>query len=138
MTKNASAGRWRKGESGNPAGRPPGTGDVARLRAAISAHVPAIVTKLVTQAKAGDVAAARLLLERAVPPLRAAESAVELQLPEGSLADQGRAVLAALSSGGLEPTQAAQVLNGLGMLAKLVEATELESRISRLERRKDA
>ena len=36
-------GRWKPGESGNPAGRKPGSGEVAKLRAAIAEHMPGIV-----------------------------------------------------------------------------------------------
>ena len=50
---------WKPGESGNPQGRKPGTGEVAKLRAAISEHVPAIIQSLAAAALSGDVAAAR-------------------------------------------------------------------------------
>ncbi|VTU24840.1 DUF5681 domain-containing protein [Variovorax sp. PBL-E5] len=133
MTTSKRVGRWRQGESGNPAGRRPGTGEVAALRAAISEHVPAIIEKLVEQAKAGDVAASRLLLERIVPPLKAAEQPTPMRLPNGPLADQGRAVLAAAGAGELAPGQAAQLLSGLGALAKLIETDELAARIAALE-----
>ena len=91
----ASRGRWRPGESGNPAGRPPGTGEVAQLRAAIAEHVPAIIDAMVRKAVDGDAAAARLLLERTVAPWKAAEPAAPIELPDGTLTEQGRAVLAA-------------------------------------------
>ena len=38
-----SNGRWKPGQTGNPKGRPKGTGKVAELRQAIEAKVPAIV-----------------------------------------------------------------------------------------------
>lgn len=50
---------WKKGESGNPAGRKQGTGEVAAIRAAIADQVPAIIKQLTTAALAGDVGAAR-------------------------------------------------------------------------------
>lgn len=126
---------WRPGQSGNPAGRPPGSGQVGKLRAAIAEHLPDIIAKLVEQAKAGDAAAARLLLERVVPPVKSAEPPVSLVLPDGTLAAQGRAVLAAVEVGGLAPTQAGQLIASLGTLAKLVETDELEARIAALEGR---
>src|SRR5262245_1714297 len=78
-----NSGRWKPGESGNPAGRKPGTGHVASLRASIAEHVPQIIDKLVESALAGDVASARLLLERVVPPLKASEEPTPLMLPDG-------------------------------------------------------
>ena len=75
MNEKKPAGRWQPGESGNPSGRRPGSGEVAKLRAAIAEHLPAIVAQLVEAAKAGDVQAVRLLLERVIPPVKAAEVA---------------------------------------------------------------
>jgi len=66
---------WEKGQSGNPAGRPKGTGEVAKVRAAIAARVPELLERLMTQALDGDTSAARLLLERAIAPLKAIEQA---------------------------------------------------------------
>lgn len=105
------------------------------LRAAIAKDLPAIVKKLKEQAKAGDTTAARLLLERTLPPLKAAEQPIPLALPDGSLSDQGRAVLVAAGAGQLAPMQAAQLLAGLGALAKLIETDELAARVAALEER---
>jgi Family of unknown function (DUF5681) len=130
-------GRWKPGESGNPRGRSQGSGEVAKLRAAIAEHVPEIVAKLVESAKSGDAGAARLLLERVIAPMKAAEHAVPIQMPDGSLSDQGRAVLMAAGAGDLAPGQAAQLLAGLGALAKLIETDELAARIAALEAKHD-
>lgn len=132
----AKAGRWKPGESGNPSGRRPGSGKVAALRESIAEHVPAIVEKLVEQAKAGDAAAARLLLERVLPPVKAAEQPVPIALPtDGTLTDQGRAVIAAAGAGELAPGQAAQMLSALGALATLTTADEFAARLAALEAR---
>ena len=136
--RKAPASAWRPGESGNPAGRRAGSGEVAKLRAAIGQHVPAIITRLVQAALDGDVGASRLLLERVVAPLKASEEATLLTLPDGTLTEQGRAVLAAVGAGELAPGQGAALLASLGTLAKLTEADELEARIVALEARSTA
>jgi hypothetical protein len=128
-------GRWKPGESGNPRGRTPGSGRVAELRRAIGEAVPEVITTLITQAKKGDTGAARLLLERVLPPIKATEQASPVELPDGSLADQGRAVLAAAGAGDLSTGQASQLMSGLASLAKLVETDELERRVAALENR---
>ncbi len=131
--KKPTTGRWAPGQSGNPSGRRPGTGKVAKLREDIAGHVPDIVARLVEQAKDGDVQAARLLLERVVPPMKAVEAPAPLALEGSTLTDQGRAVMAAVGAGELAPGQGAALLAALGTLAKLAEADELERRIAALE-----
>ena len=133
-TKKPSAHAWAKGVSGNPKGRPPGAGEVAKLRAAIAGQVPAILQSLTAAALAGDVQAARLLLERALPALKPAEQAQALHLPgDGTLTAQGRAVLAAVSAGELAPGQGAALLGAIGTLARVAEVDELARRIEALE-----
>lgn len=126
---------WKKGQSGNPAGRPPGSGEVAKVRAAIAAQVPALLAKLVAQALDGDTSAARLLLERAIAPLKAAEQPQALTLPDGSLTDQGRAVLASVAAGELAPGQGAALLGAIGTLARVAEVDELAARVAALEKK---
>lgn len=133
--KKRPPGRWKPGESGNPKGRKPGTGEVAKVRAAIAARVPELLAKLMTQALAGDTSAARLLLERAVAPLKAAEQPQAVNLAGDSLTDQGRAVLASVARGELAPGQGAALLGAIGTLARVSEIDELESRIAALEQK---
>ena len=133
--KKRPPGRWKPGESGNPGGRKPGTGEVAKIRAAIGERVPEILDKLMTQAMEGDTAAARLLLERAIAPLKAAEQPQALTLPDGTLTQQGRAVLACVAAGELAPGQGAALLGAIGSLARVAEIDELAARITALEGR---
>lgn len=130
-------GRWTPGVSGNPAGRKPGSGEVAQIRAAIAARVPELLTALMAKALDGDVGAARLLMERAVAPLKAAEQTQALMLPEGSLTEQGRAVLASVASGELAPGQGATLLGAIGTLARVVEIDDLAARVAALEKKHD-
>ncbi len=133
-TEKKKRGRWKAGESGNPSGRKPGTGEVAKLRASIAVHLPAIITQLVAKAKEGDSQAARLLLERVLPPMKAIEQPVTLSLPYGvGITAQGVAIVQAVAAGILAPGQGAALLTGLGTLARIKEVDELERRITQLE-----
>jgi len=125
--------RWAAGQSGNPKGKPPGTGEVAKLRAVIGDRVPELLAAMMTRALDGDVGAARLLLERAVAPLKAAEQPQALSLPDGTLTQQGRAVLAAVAAGELAPGQGAQLLAAIGTLGRVAELDELAARVAALE-----
>ena len=92
-----------------------------------------MVAVLVERALGGDVGAARLLLERTIAPLRAIEPAQALTLPDGTLTDQGRAVLKAVAAGELAPSQGASLLSAIGSLARVSEIDELAARIEALE-----
>jgi hypothetical protein len=56
---------FKKGQSGNPAGRPKGLRDRrAALRYKLTRQLPDILKTLAAAAKGGDIQAARLILER--------------------------------------------------------------------------
>ena len=133
MTTTKASGRWQAGQSGNPAGRRPGSGSVQQLRQGIEESLPVIIQSLTDKAKAGDIGAARLLLERVIPPLRAVEAPQALQIDGGDLSGQAKSVVALAASGEVSVTQATQLIAALGTLAKLIEVDELERRIQSLE-----
>ena len=58
---------WKGGESGNPNGRPIGTGRVDQYRRLLDPHVPDLLDILVEKAKGGDLTALRLVLDRVYP-----------------------------------------------------------------------
>ena len=132
-TRKPPAAAWKPGQSGNPKGRPAGTGEVGKLRAAIAKRVPDLLDAMLAKALDGDVGAARLLLERAIAPLKAMEPTLALTLPDGTLTDQGRAVLRSVANGVLAPSQGAALLGAIGTLARVTEIDELETRIAALE-----
>ena len=125
---------WKPGQSGNPKGRPKGSGDVAQIRSAIATRIPELLEAMMQRALDGDVGAARLLLERTVAPLKATDMAQPLNLPNGTLTEQGRAVMAAVAAGDLAPSQGAALVGALGALARVVEVDELATRVAELER----
>ena len=70
-TEPARAGLrpWKKGQSGNPNGRrAKGLATAERLRNALVNELPAILEVVVKNAKAGDLNAARTILERVLAP----------------------------------------------------------------------
>lgn len=70
---------WQKGQTGNPKGRPrKSQKTMAQLRSQISEHLPDVIDVLATAAKDGDVQAARILVERCVPSMRAIDQNVNI------------------------------------------------------------
>ena len=137
--ENKKRGRWKAGESGNPNGRKPGTGKVTKLRDSIAEHLPDIINQLVRMAKIGDVQAAKLLLERVIPPLKSMDQCVSFPLSEkDTLSDQGRIIIQSVANGALTPDQGQALLSGLGSQARLMEITELEQRITALENKNES
>lgn len=135
--------RFKPGESGNPSGRTPGSGWVGAARKALEEDwtgkpgQEGIKAILVKKAREGDMAAIRIVAERVCPPMKAMEPATPINLPEGTLTDRANSVLAGLADGTLNPSQAAQLLQALGAVAKVHEVDELARRIEALEARNE-
>jgi hypothetical protein len=125
---NSKGQQWKRGQSGNPKGRPRGTGKVAEMRDSIAEQIPGIINKLVDAAQNGDIQSARLLLDRVIPPLKATESPVELAMPTGTPADQSRAVLTAVGDGVITVPQGVQMMAALEALARLAKIDKAEKR----------
>ena len=128
--------QFKPGESGNPAGKPKGARSrFTKMREALADDLPQLLDATKTAALAGDMTAMRLLLERTLPPHKAASAPVwlpELEQAE-TLTDQARAILNATSRAELPPDVSAQLLAALSSVAKLAEIDEIERRISALE-----
>ena len=73
-------GRFAKGSSGNPAGRPPGSRNkaAALYRELLDGEGGAVLAKAIAAAKKGNKVALRLIVERLVPPARSGIAAIEL------------------------------------------------------------
>lgn len=124
---------WKPGQSGNPAGKPRGSGAVAKLRAAIGEHLQEILGELIQRAKAGDLGAARILIDRVLPPLKAESAPQAVEIPPGGLREQGEAILRAVADARIGIHEGCALLGALGTHARIVEVAELEARIAALE-----
>lgn len=95
----------------------------------------AIIAKLQTAALAGDVQAARTLLERALPVYRL--TAAPVSAPAAATAetptDKAKAVMDAVAAGKIPPDIGAQLVTAIGALVRIVEMDELGKRIKALE-----
>ena len=127
--------KFQKGQSGNPAGRPPGIPNpTTRFRQQIAQHVPEIVDAMVGAAKAGDTAAASLLLGRVLPAIRP-ESPGQAIDTGNDMATRAESIVSATMDGTLSPTTAAELMGVLAGQARITELVELEQRLAALEAR---
>jgi hypothetical protein len=130
---------FEPGQSGNPAGKPKGTRHRVTLLAdqLLDGAAEAIVQKVIEKAKQGDMTALRLCLDRVVPPRR--ERAVYFRLPElrspGDAAGAMGAIVEAMASGYLTPSEAAELSRLVEAYVRSLEATEFDQRIRALEER---
>jgi hypothetical protein len=94
------------------------------------------VQKAIDLALIGDMAALRLCLDRILPPRR--DRPLTFNFPAITNAAEAAktmsAILAAVASGEITPTEAAEIGKLVDGYVRAVEATELAARIERLER----
>lgn len=124
-----------KGTSNNPAGRPHGVGAAAALRRELLSDdkVKPLVAKVYAMAMAGDLVAARLILDRVVPALRAQAASIQVPLPVGTLTEKALALLEAATGGALAPDVASEMITALSRIVTIEQATELKARLDALE-----
>jgi hypothetical protein len=126
------SGRFRKGRSGNPAGRPCGSVNSA-TRAAIlllDGEAEALTRKAVELALAGDPAALRLCLDRILGVRRGRP--VEVTLPPiASIADLAAAMTAvatAAAQGTITPDEAVALPQMVESFTRTLDAAHVERR----------
>ena len=125
--------KYAKGQSGNPAGRPPGSKSFqSELRAALEAHGPEILEKLIERAKNGEPSSGRFLIERLLPTVKSAPVQVPLRL-EGSPVEQAEQIKTALAEGLLTLDEARTLLDALRTVEVVKAASELPDRIKEVE-----
>ncbi|WP_333995074.1 DUF5681 domain-containing protein [Burkholderia orbicola] len=130
--------QFKKGQSGNPAGKPRGTRDKrTALRELLQPHAADLVAKAVELAKAGDTTALRICIDRCIPAIKAKDAPVDLPDLTGSLVEQGEAVMRAMAHGRITPDEANAVMQVISAQARIIEVDELEKRLAALESKGD-
>ena len=129
---------FEKGTSGNPSGRPRGSRNATTLalEVLLDGQAQALTQKAIDLALTGDIPALRLCLDRILPPRK--DRPVSFTLPPINRAQDAAAVasavLAAVASGEITPTDAAEVGKLIDSFVKAFETAELAERLERLEK----
>jgi hypothetical protein len=127
-------GRFLPGQSGNPAGKKPGTRNRATLLAEALAEgeAEALTRLVVEKALAGDSVAARFLLGRLFAKPRG--RAIRLALPKGArpgdVVAAFNATLAAMAAGEITPEEALTVTRVLEGRVRALEAWRVERKLT--------
>jgi hypothetical protein len=138
MNSNDKNGKFKKGTSGNPAGRPLGSRNQATLAYEQMMHDagPQLMRTVVEQALNGDRPSQRLCLDRIYAAPKQAPIEFSLQ-PIESIADLPRAfreVTTAMSEGRITPDEAVSTANVLMIQADVLKTVDLEQRVREIEK----
>ena len=130
-------GRFRKGQSGNPRGKPKGARNLVTraVDALLEGDAEKLTQKCIALALDGDGSALRLCMER-IAPVRKGRP-ITLKLPSIATAEDlvkaVSAVVSAVAAGEITPEEAATVATVLEVKRKALETSELDRRIAALE-----
>ena len=136
-TGREQTGKFQKGQSGNPAGRPKGARHKTTLaiEALLEGEHEALTRAAIDKALEGDVTAMRLCLDRIAPARK--DAPITFELPKIESAEDAlrasSALLAAVAGGEVTPDEGARVMALLSSHKQLVESCDLEGRIAALE-----
>lgn len=132
---------FKPGQSGNLRGKPVGTRSKSTqlLEALMQGGAEQITKAVIDAAKAGDLTAAKIILDRLMPPAK--ERPINVDLPdtktaEGVSAAQS-AILQAVAGGDLLPGEATTLSGIVESKRRAIETQELSDRITNLEEQKN-
>jgi hypothetical protein len=133
---NATKTRGKPFPPGN-AGRPPGARNKTTLaiEALLEGQHVALTQKVVALALEGDGTALKLCFERLAPPRR--DAPIKVSLPQvraaGETISASKAVVNAVCSGEITPSEGGAVMALLSAHLRFVETLELTTRVEQLE-----
>ena len=136
-TGQIQGGKFPKGKSGNPRGKPKGSRHKATLaiESLLEGQAEALSQKAIDLALDGDTVALRLCLDRIAPARK--DAPVVIDLPDINTADgtlkAGSAIVAAVASGDISPDEGQKLMSLIEIQRRQIETADLEARLAALE-----
>lgn len=131
--------RFKKGQSENPSGRPQGSRNKASLMAEqlFADDVESVCKAVINKAKSGDMYAAKIILDRLLPPKK--DAFVNIQLPEiatpHDLLKAVQCITQATADGTITPSEGEALARILNIHATAIELYEFEHALNRIEQK---
>jgi hypothetical protein len=129
--------RFKKGQSGNPSGRPQGSRNKVTLAmdALLDGEAENLTRKAMELALGGDITALRLCLDRLCPPRK--DRPISMEMPEIKGAKDillaSGVVVAAVASGEITPTEGQALAGVIEAHRRAIETEEIDKRLTALE-----
>jgi len=130
-------GRFKPGQSGNPKGKRPGTRhkNTMLAMALMESEVQGIARAVIESALMGDLTAAKLIMERLIPPAK--DHPIDCKLPKvksvSDLAGFTAALLAAVAAGKIGASEAEKLCKIVSAHQGSVELSDINDRLTALE-----
>lgn len=137
--KIQAKGKYKKGFSGNPKGKPKGARNKSTLaaEALLEGSLEKICKKVEEEALNGNMQAAKMILERFLPPRK--DRCIEIDLPSvHSFEDILNAVgyiVNAVGRGKITPSEGELLARMIESYSKALEAYEFEARLKSIEKK---
>lgn len=131
-------GRFRKGKSGNPQGKPKGARHKASMMAEMlfEEEIETVCHQVINQAKEGNLQAAKIILDRLLPPKK--DRPINFKLPiiqnAADALKAGRLICHAVGTGELTPVEAESLSKVVEIQAKNIELYDFGLRLETIEK----
>ncbi len=134
--RDPDTGRLLPGHTVRPRRRG-GPTDAELIRKKLAPHREAVLLKLIELAKAGDPRSQQLFLSYLAPPAKPEAERIVIAgfMAAATLEQKAAAILNAMATGAIGIDVAVQVLQAVGLYAKVGVADEMERRLRALEQR---
>lgn len=131
--------RFKKGQSGNPSGKPKGAKNKSTLaaEALLEGSLEQVCNKIKAEATGGNMQAAKMILERFLPPRK--DRLIKLELPEIKTAKDilaaSKAIISAVCNGEISPSEGEALTRAIAVHAQTLETHDFEQRLLAVESR---